>query len=126
MQVKFYIQEEKEQHGPNFFIQEIYIVVCSHKENMDIPFDGYRVVQKSHQGSMRRRTTIIKCMTCSFGNLLWELVHNHLPLESISNLKTSHIDAFKNMRPNIDDLPENLAFITTLCQKEAPEPTPPK
>ncbi|KAA8530184.1 hypothetical protein F0562_004893 [Nyssa sinensis] len=36
----------------------------------------------------------------------------------MSNLQAAYAAAFKNVRPNADDLPEDLALIVTSCWKE--------
>ncbi|KAG6392863.1 hypothetical protein SASPL_147091 [Salvia splendens] len=54
----------------------------------------------------------------SFAIVLWELIHNKLPFEGMSNLQAAYAAAFKNVRPSADELPEELARIVTLCWKE--------
>lgn len=60
----------------------------------------------------------------SFAIVLWELIHNKLPFEGMSNLQAAYAAAFKNVRPNCDDLPEDLACIVTSCWKEDPNSRP--
>ncbi|CAA3014320.1 serine/threonine-protein kinase HT1-like isoform X2 [Olea europaea var. sylvestris] len=60
----------------------------------------------------------------SFAIVLWELIHNKLPFEGMSNLQAAYAAAFKNVRPNADDLPEDLALIVTSCWKEDPNERP--
>ncbi|CAA2969554.1 serine threonine- kinase HT1-like [Olea europaea subsp. europaea] len=60
----------------------------------------------------------------SFAIVLWELIHNKLPFEGMSNLQAAYAAAFKNVRPNADDLPEDLASIVTSCWKEDPNERP--
>ncbi|KAG8384877.1 hypothetical protein BUALT_Bualt04G0164000 [Buddleja alternifolia] len=60
----------------------------------------------------------------SFAIVLWELIHNKLPFEGMSNLQAAYAAAFKNVRPSADDLPEDLALIVTLCWKEDPNARP--
>lgn len=60
----------------------------------------------------------------SFGIVLWELIHNRLPFEGMSNLQAAYAAAFKNMRPSAEDLPEDLALIVTSCWKEDPNERP--
>ncbi|KAL2240568.1 serine/threonine-protein kinase HT1-like isoform X2 [Sesamum indicum] len=60
----------------------------------------------------------------SFAIVLWELIHNKLPFEGMSNLQAAYAAAFKNVRPSADDLPEDLASIVTLCWKEDPNVRP--
>ncbi|KAL0377383.1 UNVERIFIED_CONTAM: putative tyrosine-protein kinase DDB [Sesamum radiatum] len=60
----------------------------------------------------------------SFAIVLWELIHNKLPFEGMSNLQAAYAAAFKNVRPSADDLPEDLASIVTLCWKEDPNARP--
>ncbi|CAM8997458.1 unnamed protein product [Rhodiola kirilowii] len=54
----------------------------------------------------------------SFAIVLWELIHNKLPFEGMSNLQAAYAAAFKNARPCCDDLPEDLARIVTSCWEE--------
>ncbi|CAI0456962.1 unnamed protein product [Linum tenue] len=54
----------------------------------------------------------------SFAIVLWELVHNKLPFEGMSNLQAAYAAAFKNVRPSAEDLPEELALIVTSCWQE--------
>ncbi|CAA7405058.1 unnamed protein product [Spirodela intermedia] len=60
----------------------------------------------------------------SFAIVLWELLHNRLPFEGMSNLQAAYAAAFKNVRPSADDLPEELAAVMTSCWKEDPEARP--
>uniref|UniRef100_A0A1D1Y6U4 Serine/threonine-protein kinase HT1 n=1 Tax=Anthurium amnicola TaxID=1678845 RepID=A0A1D1Y6U4_9ARAE len=60
----------------------------------------------------------------SFAIVLWELLHNRLPFEGMSNLQAAYAAAFKNARPSADDLPEELAHIITSCWKEDPNSRP--
>ncbi|KAI4326746.1 hypothetical protein MLD38_032025 [Melastoma candidum] len=60
----------------------------------------------------------------SFAIVLWELIHNKLPFEGMSNLQAAYAAAFKNVRPSADDLPEELAAILTSCWKEDPNARP--
>nr|XP_043617304.1 serine/threonine-protein kinase STY13-like [Erigeron canadensis] len=60
----------------------------------------------------------------SFAIVLWELIHNKMPFEGMSNLQAAYAAAFKNVRPSADDLPEDLALIVTSCWKEDPNARP--
>ncbi|RRT66737.1 hypothetical protein B296_00036442 [Ensete ventricosum] len=60
----------------------------------------------------------------SFAIVLWELLHNRLPFEGMSNLQAAYAAAFKNVRPSADGLPEELASILTSCWKEDPNSRP--
>ncbi|XP_022636884.1 serine/threonine-protein kinase HT1 isoform X2 [Vigna radiata var. radiata] len=60
----------------------------------------------------------------SFAIVLWELIHNKLPFEGMSNLQAAYAAAFKNTRPSAEDLPEDLALIVTSCWKEDPSDRP--
>ncbi|XP_052191185.1 serine/threonine-protein kinase STY13 [Diospyros lotus] len=60
----------------------------------------------------------------SFAIVLWELIHNKLPFEGMSNLQAAYAAAFKNARPSADELPEDLALIVTSCWKEDPNARP--
>ncbi|CAK9159161.1 unnamed protein product [Ilex paraguariensis] len=60
----------------------------------------------------------------SFAIVLWELIHNKLPFEGMSNLQAAYAAAFKNVRPSADDLTEDLALIVTSCWKEDPNARP--
>ncbi|PIA26388.1 hypothetical protein AQUCO_09400029v1 [Aquilegia coerulea] len=60
----------------------------------------------------------------SFAIVLWELIHNRLPFEGMSNLQAAYAAAFKNVRPSAEDLPEDLALILTSCWKEDPNARP--
>ncbi|XP_047334388.1 serine/threonine-protein kinase STY13 [Impatiens glandulifera] len=60
----------------------------------------------------------------SFAIVLWELIHNKLPFEGMSNLQAAYAAAFKNVRPNAEELPEELALIVTSCWREDPNGRP--
>nr|CAD1836423.1 unnamed protein product [Ananas comosus var. bracteatus] len=60
----------------------------------------------------------------SFAIVLWELLHNRLPFEGMSNLQAAYAAAFKNIRPTADNLPEELALILTSCWNEDPNSRP--
>ncbi|KAK6928394.1 Serine-threonine/tyrosine-protein kinase, catalytic domain [Dillenia turbinata] len=60
----------------------------------------------------------------SFAIVLWELIHNKLPFEGMSNLQAAYAAAFKNVRPSAENLPEDLALIVTSCWKEDPNARP--
>jgi serine/threonine protein kinase len=60
----------------------------------------------------------------SFAIVLWELIHNKLPFEGMSNLQAAYAAAFKNTRPSAEDLPEDLAMIVTSCWREDPNDRP--
>lgn len=60
----------------------------------------------------------------SFAIVLWELIHNKLPFEGMSNLQAAYAAAFKNTRPSAEDLPGDLALIVTSCWKEDPNARP--
>lgn len=60
----------------------------------------------------------------SFAIVLWELIHNKLPFEGMSNLQAAYAAAFKNFRPSADGLPEELASIVTSCWREDPNTRP--
>ncbi|XP_031278549.1 serine/threonine-protein kinase STY13-like [Pistacia vera] len=60
----------------------------------------------------------------SFAIVLWELLHNKLPFEGMSNLQAAYAAAFKNVRPSAENLPEELAIILTSCWKEDPNARP--
>ncbi|KAF8378221.1 hypothetical protein HHK36_029560 [Tetracentron sinense] len=60
----------------------------------------------------------------SFAIVLWELVHNKLPFEGMSNLQAAYAAAFKNTRPNAENLPGDLAIILTSCWNEDPNTRP--
>ncbi|XP_075492727.1 serine/threonine-protein kinase STY13-like [Primulina tabacum] len=60
----------------------------------------------------------------SFAIVLWELIHNKLPFEGMSNLQAAYAAAFKNVRPSSNDLPEDLALIVTSCWKDDPNARP--
>ncbi|CAO2819009.1 unnamed protein product [Amaranthus hypochondriacus] len=60
----------------------------------------------------------------SFAIVLWELLHNKLPFEGMSNLQAAYAAAFKNVRPSAEDVPEDLAVILTSCWNEDPSARP--
>ncbi|XP_057530551.1 serine/threonine-protein kinase STY13 [Amaranthus tricolor] len=60
----------------------------------------------------------------SFAIVLWELVHNKLPFEGMSNLQAAYAAAFKNVRPSAENLPEDLSKIVTSCWAEDPNARP--
>ncbi|KAF7838276.1 serine/threonine-protein kinase STY13-like isoform X2 [Senna tora] len=60
----------------------------------------------------------------SFAIVLWELLHNKLPFEGMSNLQAAYAAAFKNVRPSAENLPEELALILTSCWQEDPNARP--
>ncbi|XP_058093843.1 serine/threonine-protein kinase STY13 [Magnolia sinica] len=60
----------------------------------------------------------------SFAIVLWELLHNRLPFEGMSNLQAAYAAAFKNVRPSAENLPEELALILTSCWDEDPNSRP--
>lgn len=60
----------------------------------------------------------------SFGMVLWEMLSNRLPFEGMSNMQAAYAAAFKNVRPNTDALPEELALILTSCWEEDPSTRP--
>ncbi|KAI9173412.1 hypothetical protein LWI28_000985 [Acer negundo] len=60
----------------------------------------------------------------SFAIVLWELLHNKLPFEGMSNLQAAYAAAFKNVRPSVENLLEELATILTSCWKEDPNARP--
>ncbi|MBA0707825.1 hypothetical protein Golax_019836 [Gossypium laxum] len=60
----------------------------------------------------------------SFAIVLWELLHNKLPFEGMSNLQAAYAAAFKNVRPSAENLPEELAIILTSSWKEDPNARP--
>ncbi|KAH7549833.1 hypothetical protein JRO89_XS13G0088600 [Xanthoceras sorbifolium] len=60
----------------------------------------------------------------SFAIVLWELLHNKLPFEGMSNLQAAYAAAFKSVRPSAENLPEELAMILTSCWKEEPNARP--
>ncbi|XP_047177104.1 serine/threonine-protein kinase STY13-like [Vigna umbellata] len=60
----------------------------------------------------------------SFAIVLWELIHNRLPFEGMSNLQAAYAAAFKSTRPSAEDLPDELALIVTSCWKEEPNDRP--
>nr|XP_023916006.1 serine/threonine-protein kinase STY13-like isoform X1 [Quercus suber] len=60
----------------------------------------------------------------SFAIVLWELIHNKLPFEGMSNLQAAYAAAFKNVRPNAENLPEDLGLIVTSCWREDPNTRP--
>ncbi|CAM8980084.1 unnamed protein product [Rhodiola kirilowii] len=60
----------------------------------------------------------------SFAIVLWELLHNKLPFEGMSNLQAAYAAAFKNVRPNADNLPEEMSTVLTSCWQEDPNTRP--
>ncbi|PNY11920.1 serine/threonine-protein kinase HT1-like protein [Trifolium pratense] len=54
----------------------------------------------------------------SFAIVFWEILHNKVPFEGMSNLQAAYAAAFKNVRPSADHLPEELAVILTSCWQE--------
>ncbi|XP_047314436.1 serine/threonine-protein kinase STY13-like [Impatiens glandulifera] len=60
----------------------------------------------------------------SFAIVLWELLYNKLPFEGMSNLQAAYAAAFKNVRPGLDNIPEELALILDSCWKEDPNQRP--
>ncbi|XP_057791709.1 serine/threonine-protein kinase STY13-like [Salvia miltiorrhiza] len=60
----------------------------------------------------------------SFAIVLWELIHNKLPFEGMSNLQAAYAAAFKNARPSAEELPQDLALTVTSCWKEDPNDRP--
>ncbi|KAL2904573.1 Serine/threonine-protein kinase STY13 [Bienertia sinuspersici] len=60
----------------------------------------------------------------SFAIVLWELIHNKLPFEGMSNLQAAYAAAFKNFRPSAEELPEDLSLIVTSCWAEDPNARP--
>ncbi|CAM8971535.1 hypothetical protein QQ045_029269 [Rhodiola kirilowii] len=61
----------------------------------------------------------------SFGIVLWELLTNRMPFESMSNLQAAYAAAFKHERPSIpEDVPPDLAFIIQSCWVEDPNMRP--
>ncbi|CAK9176590.1 unnamed protein product [Ilex paraguariensis] len=60
----------------------------------------------------------------SFAIVLWELLHNKLPFEGMSNLQAAYAAAFKNVRPGLEKLPEDLATILSSCWNEDPNARP--
>ncbi|KAD4889031.1 hypothetical protein E3N88_21104 [Mikania micrantha] len=60
----------------------------------------------------------------SFAIVFWELLHNRLPFEGMSNLQAAYAAAFKNVRPSLESLPEDLAMILSSCWMEDPDGRP--
>lgn len=60
----------------------------------------------------------------SFAIVLWELLHNKLPFEGMSNLQAAYAAAFKNVRPSAEGLPEELSQLLTSCWREDPNSRP--
>ncbi|XP_078447252.1 serine/threonine-protein kinase STY13-like [Wolffia australiana] len=60
----------------------------------------------------------------SFAIVLWELIHNKLPFEGMSNLQAAYAAAFKNVRPSADDVPVDLARLMTSCWEQDPNQRP--
>ncbi|KAL9667888.1 hypothetical protein QQ045_002257 [Rhodiola kirilowii] len=49
----------------------------------------------------------------SFAIVLWELLHNKLLFEGMSNFQATYAAAFKNVRPNAHNLPEKMSTVLT-------------
>lgn len=60
----------------------------------------------------------------SFAIVLWELLHNRMPFEGMSNLQAAYAAAFKNVRPSAEELPEELSLLLTSCWNEDPNARP--
>lgn len=60
----------------------------------------------------------------SFSIVLWELLTNRMPFEGMSNLQAAYAAAFKNARPSVENLPEELVFILQCCWAEDPNLRP--
>jgi len=60
----------------------------------------------------------------SFSIVLWELLTNRMPFEGMSNLQAAYAAAFKNVRPSVENLPEELVFILQCCWAEDPNLRP--
>ncbi|KAK2989755.1 hypothetical protein RJ640_030248 [Escallonia rubra] len=60
----------------------------------------------------------------SFAIVFWELLHNKLPFEGMSNLQAAYAAAFKNVRPCLENLPEELGIILSSCWTEDPNARP--
>ncbi|KAK4392947.1 Serine/threonine-protein kinase STY13 [Sesamum angolense] len=93
-------------------------------EMMTAETGTYRWMAQSYTETWRKKHYTHKVDAYSFAIVLWELIHNKLPFEGMSNLQAAYAAAFKNVRPSADDLPEDLASIVTLCWKEDPNARP--
>ncbi|KAK8928288.1 hypothetical protein KSP39_PZI017463 [Platanthera zijinensis] len=71
----------------------------------------------------RRNTTITRLDVYCFAIMLWELLHNKLPFQSMPNLQAAYA-AFKIVRPSAENLPEDMAAILTLCWEVDPTARP--
>ncbi|KAH9313893.1 hypothetical protein KI387_022520, partial [Taxus chinensis] len=60
----------------------------------------------------------------SFSIVLWELLTNRMPFEGMSHLQAAYAAAFKNARPSVENLPEDLVFILQSCWAEDPNLRP--
>eukprot|EP00252_Welwitschia_mirabilis_P001852 TRINITY_DN11805_c0_g1_i9.p1 TRINITY_DN11805_c0_g1~~TRINITY_DN11805_c0_g1_i9.p1 ORF type:complete len:326 (+),score=58.68 TRINITY_DN11805_c0_g1_i9:219-1196(+) len=60
----------------------------------------------------------------SFSIVLWELLTNRMPFEGMSNLQAAYAAAFKNARPSVENISEELAFILRCCWAEDPNLRP--
>uniref|UniRef100_A0A0D6R5L4 Protein kinase domain-containing protein n=1 Tax=Araucaria cunninghamii TaxID=56994 RepID=A0A0D6R5L4_ARACU len=60
----------------------------------------------------------------SFAIVLWELLTNRMPFEGMSNLQAAYAAAFKNVRPSLEGLPEELASVLQACWAEDPNMRP--
>uniref|UniRef100_A0A0C9QN92 TSA: Wollemia nobilis Ref_Wollemi_Transcript_18873_2621 transcribed RNA sequence n=1 Tax=Wollemia nobilis TaxID=56998 RepID=A0A0C9QN92_9CONI len=60
----------------------------------------------------------------SFSIVLWELLTNRMPFEGMSHLQAAYAAAFKNARPSVENLPEELVFILQSCWAEDPNVRP--
>lgn len=60
----------------------------------------------------------------SFSIVLWELLTNRMPFEGMSHLQAAYAAAFKNARPSVENLPEELVFILQSCWAEDPNLRP--
>ncbi|KAL9666078.1 hypothetical protein QQ045_000400 [Rhodiola kirilowii] len=49
----------------------------------------------------------------NFAIVLWELLHNKLLFEGMSNFQAAYAAAFKNVRPNAHNLPEKMSTVLT-------------
>ncbi|KAF6137120.1 hypothetical protein GIB67_030884 [Kingdonia uniflora] len=60
----------------------------------------------------------------SYAIVLWELLHNKKPFGNMSNIQAAYAAAFNNVRPSVENLPEDLALILTSCWTEDPNARP--
>ncbi|CAM8999836.1 unnamed protein product [Rhodiola kirilowii] len=60
----------------------------------------------------------------SFAIIQWELLHNKLTFEGMTNLQAAYAAAFKNVRPNTDNRPEEMSTVLTSCWQEDPSTRP--